>query len=179
VAARGRSQAKAQEEKAVPDYDYIGNHQFQLSDEKSENNAQALDGYPLDVRPDPYWPGLSPNPNRQRFDVDKMLEVADWIDGQIKSIQQANYTPQSLASTASASYGPADWNAANYLKQSSGQVAKTVSNYAGQLITNLQEASATIRSAAAKYGGAEQTNTDTMTSQQNAAAGQQQPTSWA
>src|SRR5205823_13948307 len=51
--------------------------------------------------PDPNWPGLFADPNRQRFDVDKMLEVADWIDSQIKSIQSANYTPQSLATTRS------------------------------------------------------------------------------
>jgi hypothetical protein len=163
----------------VPDYDYIGNHQVQLTADKSRNDAQSLDGYPLDVTLESNWPGQSADPNKQRFDVDKMLAVADWIDGQIRTIQSANYTPQSLAATASVSYGPSDWNAANYLKQSSGQVAKTVSNYAGQLVTNLREASAAIRKAAAKYGGAETTNADSMTSQQNNAADQQTPTSWA
>lgn len=168
----------------MPDYDYIGSHKFQLTDDKSRNDAQSLDGYPLDVTLES-WPGLSANPNKQRFDVDKMLEVANWIDGQIRSIQSANYTPQSLAATATVSFGPPDWNAANYLKQSSGQVAKTVSNYAGQLVTSLQEASTAIRTAAAKYGGAETTNADSMTSQQNSAAdqqtpaNQQTPTSWA
>jgi len=162
----------------VPDYDYRGNHEVQLSNQHSENSAQGLDGYPLDLE---YadWPGLSADPNKQRFDVDKMLEVADWIDGQITSIQQANYKPQDLAATGQVAYGPAEWNAANYLKQSSGQVAKTVSNYANQLVTNLQQASASIRAAAGKYGGSEQTNTDTMNNQQNNAAGQQAPTSWA
>jgi len=163
----------------VPDYDYIGHHQFQLTDDHSRNDAQALDGYPLDILPDSNWPGLSADPNKQRFDTDKMLEVADWIDSQIRSIQGGSYTPASLASTGTVSYGPPDWNAANYLKQSSGQVARTVSNYAGQLVTNLQEASTAIRTAAAKYGGAESTNADTMTTQQNNAAGQPAPQSWA
>jgi hypothetical protein len=163
----------------VPDYDYIGNHQFHLTDDKSRNDAQTLAGYPLNVTPDAHWPGLTADPNKQRFDVDKMLEVADWIDSQIKSIQSANYTPESLAGTATVSYGPADWNAANYLRQSSGEVAKTVSNYARQLVTNLQEAATAIRTAAAKYRGAEGTNTDTMNTQQTNLTGQPAPTSWA
>jgi hypothetical protein len=163
----------------VPDYDYIGNHQVQLSNQKSENSAQALDGYPLDVVVDPYWPGLTANPNHQRFDVDKMLEVADWIDRQIESIEGSHYKPQSLAATAQVSYGPPDWNAANYLRESSGRVATTVSDYAVELLKNLKSASSTIRTAAAKYRGAEHTNADTMDSQRNNVAGQQAPTSWA
>jgi hypothetical protein len=163
----------------VPDYDYIGNHQVHLSDQKSENDAQVLQGYPLDVAPDPSWPGLTANPNHQRFDVDKMIEVANWIDQQVKLIESPHYKPQSLAGTAQVSYGPPDWNAANYLKAASGRVATTVSDYAVELVTNLKQASSSIRTAAAKYGGAENTNADSMDSQLNNVTGQQAPTSWA
>jgi hypothetical protein len=170
-------QARADEENAVPDYNYE-NHRAHFTDDRSQNSAQALEGYPLDITLDDRWPGLTANPNRQRFDADKMLEVADWIDQQVAAIQRGQFTPQALASTASVSYGPADWNAANYLKQASGRVATTVSDYAGQLVTNLQAASAAIRGAAGRYGRAENTNTDSMTSQQNSVTGQQAPTSW-
>src|SRR5215470_2224977 len=140
-------QARADEENVVPDYNYE-NHRFQLTDERSENYARELDGYPLDITMDRDWPGTTADPNRQRFDADAMIEVANWIDAQVKSIQSATYTPQSLAATASVSFGPSEWNAANYLKQASGSVAKTVSNYVNQLITNLQAASQSIRAAA-------------------------------
>jgi hypothetical protein len=170
-------QARADEENVVPDYNYQ-NHRFQLTDERSENYARALDGYPLDITVDRDWPGTTADPNRQRFDADAMLEVANQIDRKIQSIQSATYTPQSLAATASVAFGPADWNAANYLKQASGDVARTVSNYANQLITNLQAAAQSIRAAAGRNQGAEQTNLDSMTSQQHSVTGQQSPTSW-
>jgi hypothetical protein len=170
-------QARADEENVVSDYNYE-NHRFELTDDRSRNSAQALEGYPLDITLDDSWPGVSANPNRQRFDADKMLEVADWIDQQVAAIQRGQFTPQALGTTSSVTYGPPDWNAANYLKQASGRVATTVSDYAGQLVTNLQAASTAIRNAAGRYGRAENTNTDSMTSQQNSAAGQQAPTSW-
>jgi hypothetical protein len=177
-------QARAEEEKVVrnndrypPDYNYE-NHRFQLTDDRSRNSAQQLEGYPLDLTPIENWPGLTANPNRQRFDKDKMLEVASWIDRQIEALQRGQFTPQALSSTASVSYGPADWNAANYLKQASGQVAQTVSDYAGQLITNLQGASAAIKAAAGRYGGTENTNADSMTSQQNSVTGQDPSRRW-
>ena len=163
----------------MPDYNY-DNHRFQPTDDRSKNYAQSLDGttYHLDVTLQADWPGLGADPHKQRFDVQKMNDVARWIDEQIRTLQQGSYTPQSLPPTASVSYGPTDWNAANNLKAASGEVAKTVSDYANKLIVNLNAASAAIKKAAAHYGGAEQTNLDSMTSQQNSLAGQPSPTSW-
>jgi hypothetical protein len=107
-----------------------------------------------------------------------MMDVAAWIDEQIKSLQRGSYTPQALNGTKSVSYGPTDWIAANHLKDASGRVATTVSDYAGDLLTNLQKASEAIKRAAGRYSSAENTNTDSMTSQQNSVTGQQTPTSW-
>ncbi len=161
----------------MPDYDYQ-NHRFHTTDDKSKNNATQLDGYSLDVTPDKNWPGLSADKNKQRFDVDKMDEVATWIEQQIKTLQTGSYTPQSVAQTGSVSYGPSSWNAANYLKDASGIVAKTVSDYSTQLITSLQSAAGSIRSAIAKYNGSETANTQSMNAQQNSLNSQPTPTSW-
>ena len=178
MADRDRRQASAEEEKVVPDYDYE-NHRFQLTDDRSRNAARSLEGYPLDISLNGNWPGLAANHNRQRFDPDKMMEVATWIDRQVEAIQRGQYTPQALAGAASVSYGPPDWNAANYLQEASGRVAKTVSDYAVQLVHNLEAASLAIKNAAGRYGRVENTNTDSMTSQQNSVTSQQPPSSWA
>jgi hypothetical protein len=177
TAGGGLLPARADEENFVRDYDYE-NHRFQLTDHKSDNYARALDGYPLDVTLDSTWPGQSPDPNKQRFNADAMLDVAKWLDQQVSALQQGTYAPQSVGSTASVSYGPSDWNAANYLKDASGRVAKTVSDYTRDLINNLQQASKSIRAAAANNRGTEQANADSMVNQQNSMPGQDSPTSW-
>lgn len=139
----------------VTDYNY-GNHRANLSDSDSgQNSAQGLDGYPLDVQPDPSWPGLDGNPNELHVDKQGMLSVADTIDGLIEDIGTIDVTQ-----AGNVSFGPDSWNAALYLKDASTQVSGAVNEYAKKLVANLQQASASIRAAAGNYGTAEQSSSD-------------------
>jgi hypothetical protein len=141
----------------VTDYNY-GNHRAGLSDSDSgQNSAQALAGYPLDVQPNADWPGTEGNPRELHVDKHGMLAVADTIDGLIEDIGTIDVTQ-----AGNVSFGPDSWQAALFLKDASGQVAGAVNQYARELVTNLQAASAAIRAAAGQYGSAEQTSADSV-----------------
>ncbi|HVQ93660.1 MAG TPA: hypothetical protein VMU51_21665 [Mycobacteriales bacterium] len=133
----------------MTDYNY-DQHRVTLGDDRSQNAATGLTGYPLDVRPDAHWPGLDRNPREQRFDQTAMNDVADKIDQLIADVGTIN-----VSSAGAVSFGPDSWQAAVYLKHASGQVAGAVQTYSQQLIQNLQQAAAAIRAAAGNYAGAE------------------------
>jgi hypothetical protein len=155
----------------VTDYNY-GNHRAGLSDsDSSQNSAQSLEGYPLDVQPDASWPGLDANPNELHLDKQGMLGVADAIDRLIEDVGTVDVTQ-----AGSVSFGPDSWQAALFLKDASTQVSGAVNQYAKQLVTNLQQASAAIRAAAGQYGSAEQGSTgDVNTVQSNLDGSSQAP----
>lgn len=152
----------------MTDYEY-GDDRVQLTGDSSQNGATAQAGYPLDVRPDGNWPGRSADPNRQRLDTDKMLELASVIDTYVQTLQGSGVLQ--IEGDTTVSYGPDRWQAAQYLGQASKQVARTVSSYTQQLIQNLQGASLAIKNAAAGYSGAEHANQASAANQQSAVDG--------
>jgi len=158
-------------------YDYNA-HRAQLSNsDSSQNSAQGIN-YHLDVQLKKDWPGLSPDPNKQKFDVDKMRQAADRIDNLITSINgTGSGTPQSIQQHGAPSFGPDTWAAAGYLKTAVGQMAATVGKYSQDLVTNLQAASQAIRSAADAYDGTEHTNTQSGQNQQASLTNTTQPSS--
>jgi hypothetical protein len=152
-------------------------HRVHLSDSDSSKNAAAGIGYHLDVRLQGNWPGLDADPNKQRFDAEKMKAVADKIDGLISTLNgQGSGTPAAIQKHGAPSFGPDTWAAANYLKTAADAMASTVADYTRNLIANLQAAAQSIRSAADSYGKAEDANQQSGQNQQ-ASLGQQ-PTSF-
>ncbi|HEV7205611.1 MAG TPA: hypothetical protein VGN18_13460 [Jatrophihabitans sp.] len=147
----------------MADYNY-GNDRVHLGDEKSQNTASGLGGYSLDVSRDGSWPGLNAAPDKQRVHPEKMNAVAGTIESIAQGLQASHFTE--IQSSTSVSYGPNSWGAAVYLKDASGQVAQTVTNYTQQLIANLTDAANAIRKASGGYQGAESTNTSSATNQQ-------------
>lgn len=154
----------------MTNYDY-SRQRVQLTGDSSANGAASLGGYSLDVRPQANWPGTTADPNSQRLNTDKMLDIAAVIDGYVQALQNSG-APQVEGDTA-VSFGPDRWQAAVYLGDANKQVARLVSQYTGKLITNLQAASTAIRQAANGYGGAEKANQRSAANQQSSVDGGQ------
>jgi len=136
-------------------------HKVQLdSQDSSKNSAQALAGYHLDVRLQPGWPGLDPDPNKLAFDSKQMGAIADRIDRLLDNLTSTSGagTPQSILAKGVPSFGPSTWAAASYLQTATSQVAGTVAQYAQDLILNLQGAAQAIRTAIANHDKAEHAN---------------------
>jgi hypothetical protein len=147
-------------------YNY-DDHRVHLSDSDSDKNGAASLNYHLDVQLDGNWPGMSPDPHKQRFDVHKMREAAGKIDELIAGLTGAGTgTPQSIAKNGSPSFGPDSWAAAKYLKTASDQVVGTVSKYTTDLVTNLTAAANSIRAAADAYDKSENANKKSGSNQQ-------------
>ncbi|MEP7020107.1 MAG: hypothetical protein ABI808_05615 [Pseudonocardiales bacterium] len=159
----------------MANYDYTQDR-VTLGGDTSDNNATGLGGYSLDVSPNGSWPGLSADPNKQRLDTDAMMSVAQSIDNYVQALQNSGHTE--IQGKAAVSYGPDSWGAAVYLKDASSQVATTVSQYTSELITNLTAASGAIRKAAGQYSGAESTNQQSASNQQNSLDGSRSSTGY-
>lgn len=160
-------------------YDY-NKHRAQLSDsDSSQNSAQGID-YHLDVRlkSEQDWPGLNPDPNKQKFDVDKMRKAAGRIDDLISALTgNTSGTPQSIQQHGAPSFGPDTWAAASYLKTAAQQMAGAVGKYTQDLIANLQAAKGAIETAADGYDGTEHANVQSGQNQQANLQGTSQPSS--
>jgi hypothetical protein len=166
----------ASEEKVVSDdkYNYDA-HRAHLSDSDSgANSAQGLGSdYHLNVQLEGNWPGISPDPNKQRFDVENMRKAAGKIDELISALTgTGSGTPASIQQHGAPSYGPDTWAAANYLKTASSQMAGTVGKYAQDMVTNLSAAAQAIRSAADAYDKAEGANQQSGQNQQSSLSNQ-------
>lgn len=147
----------------MADYNY-SHDRVKLGGDTGDNNASGLGGYSLDVSPDGKWPGMSADPNKQRLNADDMITIAQTIDNYVEALQ--NSGAAEIPSKAAVSFGPDSWQAAVYLKDASGQVAKGVSEYTTKLISNLQAASTAIKNASGKYSGAESANQQGAANQQ-------------
>jgi hypothetical protein len=158
-------------------YDYNA-HRAHLSDsDSSQNSAQGIN-YHLDVQLQKDWPGLSPDPNKQKFDVDKMRQAAGQIDHLIRVLTGGGSgTPQSIQQHGAPSFGPDTWAAATYLKTAAQEMASTVGKYSQDLIDNLRAASQAITAAADGYGGAEHANVQSGQNQQASLDNTAQPSS--
>ena len=151
-------------------------HRVHLSDSNSsQNNAQGI-GYHLDIELQGNWPGADVDPNKQRFDVHKMRDLANKIDDLVGFLSgNGSGTPQSIQQRGAPSFGPDTWAGATYLKDATSQMATTVGTYSQKLIGSLQAAAQAIRSAADSYDRAENANQQSGQSQQ--ASLSQQPSS--
>jgi hypothetical protein len=132
----------------------------QLTGERSQNGARALEGYPLDVRPDGSWPGLDTASGQVRVRPEELKRVSQWL------ATQAGYTeslPQWLSSATAVSFGPASWHEATNLKDASEMLTRAVAEHISKVVLNLGQANASITAAHAAYDTTEQSNTDTMT----------------
>jgi hypothetical protein len=140
-------------------YDYNA-HSAHLSDsDSSQNSAQGLSNYHLDVELQKSWPGLDPDPHKQKFDVDMMKQAADTIDRLVTTLSGPGAgTPTSIQQRGAPAFGPDSWAAASYLKTAAQEMASTVGKYTTDLIANLQAASRAIRSAAQSYDKSESAN---------------------
>lgn len=146
----------------MTDYNYDQHRATLDGSDRSRNTATNLSGYSIQIKPESDWPGLERNPREQRFDKDAMIGVTDAIKGLVAELGTID-----LTSAGSVSFGPDSWQAAVYLREASGQVARTVNTYAQELIRNLEQATANIRAAAINYGGAENANTAAVTAVDN------------
>jgi hypothetical protein len=158
-------------------YDYNA-HRAHLSDSDSgQNSAQGIN-YHLDVQLQKDWPGLSPDPNKQKFDVDKMRQAAKQIDHLVERLNGAGSgTPQSIQQHGAPSFGPDTWAAASYLKTAAQEMAGAVGKYAQGLIENLRAASRAINTAADGYDGSEHANVQSGQNQQASLNNTSQPSS--
>jgi hypothetical protein len=138
-------------------YDQMG-YDVHLTGERSDNGAQALSGYPLDVRPDTTWPGLEGS-GQVRVQPEEVKKVADWLTTQANSTQSL---PQWLSSSTAVSFGPSTWIEANNLKAASELVSQAVTDYVGKTVINMNQAAATLHAVHATYTGTETANTQTV-----------------
>jgi hypothetical protein len=125
--------------------------------DRNANNAQDLDTgvYALTVTPQANWPGLDAHPKKVRFHSDPMLDVAQWLEDQADALADL---PQHVnTNLTNIKYGPDDWPPAKYLLRANDQVKGAVSKYTQELVANLREAAASIRTAAGKNQGADDT----------------------
>jgi hypothetical protein len=128
-----------------------------LTGERSLNGAQAL-GYPLDVRPDPAWPGLSGAAGELRADHDEMDRVAGWLESRSADVQTL---PQWLSGrTAAVRFGPPSWHEANNLADACGQLTDAVTTFVAQLAGNMTEAAGSVRAARANHVTADDASAD-------------------
>jgi cytochrome c556 len=156
-------------------YNYDAHRAHLSGSDSSQNSAQGIN-YHLDVQVQKDWPGLSPDPNKQRFDVEKMRQAARKIDELISVLDGGGSgTAQSVQRSGAPSFGPESWAAATYLKTAAEQMAGAVGKYTTDLIANLRAASQAIRSAADAYDKTEGANEQTGRNQQAGAS--QQPSS--
>jgi hypothetical protein len=153
-------------------YNYDAHRANLSGSDSSQNSAQGVN-YHLDVQLQGDWPGLNPDPKKQRFDVDKMREAARKIDDLVSVLDgSGSGTPQAVQKSGAPSFGPEAWAAATYLKTAAEQMAGAVGKYATDLIANLRAASERIRSAADAYDKTESANQQSGHNQQ-AGMGQQ------
>ena len=147
----------------MTDYDY-SHQRVALTGDSGENGAATLGGYSLEVQKQPNWPGTTADPNSQRLNTDRMLDVASVIDGYVQALQ--NSGALQVEGDTAVSFGPDRWQAAVYLGEANKQVARLVSQYTNKLIQNLTDASTAIRKAAGGYHGAESANQHSAGNQQ-------------
>jgi len=158
-------------------YDYNAHRAHLSGSDSGQNSAEGIN-YHLDVQLQKDWPGLDPDPKKQKFDVQKMRQAADRIDGLISGLTGGGSgTPQAIQQHGSPSFGPDTWAAASYLKTASQEMASTVGKYSQDLITNLQAASQAIRTAADGYDGTEHANVQSGQNQQASLDNTSQPSS--
>jgi uncharacterized protein YukE len=146
----------------VPDYDY--EHLTLDKNDRSQNTATDIEGYPLDVTLQEGWPGTSADPHQVRYNPAKMREVADWLDQTANDLQGMPGRLNEVAGKAN--YGPDTWNEARHLGDASKQVLTAVVGYSNEILTNLHAAAQSIRTAADKYDGGESANEQSIANQQ-------------
>lgn len=118
----------------------------ELTGERSLNGAHAL-GYPLDVRPDPTWPGLSGAAGEVRTRPDEMGQVVSWLESRSEALQDL---PTWLGQrTSGVRFGPSTWHEANNLQDASTQLSTAVTGFVGMLTDNLLQAAGSVRAAGA------------------------------
>ena len=128
-----------------------------LTGERSLNGAQAL-GYPLDVRPDPQWPGLSGPAGELRADHAEMDRVAGWLETRSEAVRSL---PQWLSGrTAGVRFGPPSWHEANNLSDACTQLTQAVSDFVGEVAVNMGQAAGSVRAARAGHVTADGTSAD-------------------
>jgi hypothetical protein len=156
-------------------YNYDAHRAHLSGSDSSQNSAHGIN-YHLDVRVDKNWPGLNPDPNKQKFDVEKMRQAARKIDELISALEGGGSgTAQSVQKSGAPSFGPDTWAAATYLKTAAEQMAGAVGKFTTDLVGNLRTAAQTIRAAADAYDKTEGANEQSGRNQM--AGAQQQPSS--
>ena len=137
-------------------YDQLGLG-VRLTGERSLNGAQGLD-YPLDVRPDPQWPGLSGAAGELRADHDEMDRVAGWLESRSADVETL---PQWLGGrTGAVRFGPSSWHEANNLADACSQLTEAVTGFVAQLAGNMKEAAGSVRAARASQVNADEVSAD-------------------
>ena len=93
-----------------------------LGSDRSANSAQALEGYPLDVRPDGTWPGLEGS-GQLRVRPEAVRELSDLLKERARA---AEPLPDRVTRVTSVRFGPATWQEANNLADACRQVRDAV-----------------------------------------------------
>ena len=129
----------------------------ELTGERSLNGAHAL-GYPLDVRPDPAWPGLSGAAGEVRARPEEMGRVVSWLESRSDALQDL---PTWLGQrTGGVRFGPSSWHEANNLQDACAQLSSAVTGFVAELTTNMRQAAGSVRAAGAAVTTADTTGAD-------------------
>jgi hypothetical protein len=145
----------------VSKYDYDESQQVSLDDhDRSQNAPKSLVGdYPLDLRPQADWPGMSASPSDIRLDTAAVNRIADWLNEQAGLL--AGVPDQLKAGTEGVRFGPDSWVEANHLSTASSQVSLAVRQFGQEMIENLNQAAEAIRMAARKFEESDEQNQGT------------------
>jgi hypothetical protein len=127
-----------------------------LTDERSQNGAHALEGYPLDVQSDSNWPGLDGSA-QARYDAGAIKDVADLLRAEA---ERAKSLPGWLQKQTTVNFGPDVWRPAKNLRDASAMVSQAVADYMQKTIANMTAAAGALDSVHSTYTGTEQANVD-------------------
>jgi hypothetical protein len=120
-----------------------------LSQDSSQNGVRQVStaDYPLDVRRDPNWPGLSQKAGQFSADPVEMERLAAQLEADAKRVLQV---PDDLEKRATnVNYGPAEWTTAAALAEANVLVTGAVRAYAQEMAKTMDEAATAIKVAVA------------------------------
>jgi hypothetical protein len=111
--------------------------------DRGANDATGVQGYPLDLRPDPNWPGLSAASGGFAADPDAMDELAERLTAEAEAVLEV---PKRLKTEAQGvRFGHPNWAAANALTYANNQVARAVDLYTQKMANSMLAAARALK----------------------------------
>jgi hypothetical protein len=114
----------------------------------SANDATGVQGYPLDLRPDPNWPGLSAASGGFTADPDAMDELAERLTTEAEAV--LDVSKRLKADAQGVRFGHSNWAAANALTYANDQVARAVDLYTQEMANSMKAAASALKVSAQK-----------------------------